>query len=117
MMIKLLNFLFEKAKSGLYYILYNLYVFIAVSFFVAFFVFIDLLCTKYFYIEIIFFLLGVLFTYIQLKTNPDLLIDEMDSEQLQTEKVKERKRRMSAVLDWNKTYEWAVLLGNDKNEE
>ena len=113
-MIKLLNFLFGKIQSGLYYILYNLYVFIAVSFFIAFFVFIDLICTKYFLIEIIFFLLGILFTYIQIKTNPDLLIDEMEPEHLQTETEKERKRRMSAVLDWNKTYEWAVLLGKDK---
>ena len=114
MMIKLLNFLFGKIKSGLYYILYNLYVFIAVSFFIAFFVFVDMLCTKYFFIEIILFLLGILFTYLQLKTNPDLLIDEMDPEHLQAETEKERKRRMSAVLDWHKTYEWAVLLGKDK---
>lgn len=113
-MIKLFNFLFEKAKSGLYYILYNLNVFIAVSFFVAFFVFIDLLCTKYFYIEILFFAAGILFTYIQLKINPDLLIDEMDQEQEWAEAEKKRKRRAAAVLDWNKTYEWAVVLGKDK---
>jgi hypothetical protein len=113
-MIKLFNFLLEKAKSGLYYILYNIYTFIAVFFFLAFFIFIDLICTRYFYIEILLFAAGILFTHIQLKINPDLLIDEIDWEQEQAEIEEKRKCRATAVLDWNITYEWAVLLGEDK---
>ena len=98
----------------MYYIGLNWAAFPALTCYILFFVFADLLFTKYFFVEILLFAAGIFFTYIQLKINPDLLIGEMDQEQVQVETEKERKRRADAVLDWNKTYEWAVLLGKDK---
>ena len=111
-MNKLFNFILKKAKRGLYYILYNLYIIIAVCFYVAFFIFSDMICTKYFFIEMLLFGAGVLLTYIYLKNNPDLLIDEMEQEEKQAEIEHNRKQRADAVLDWNITYEWAVLIDN-----
>ena len=104
----------QKIKSIMYYMGLNWAAFPAVNCYILFFVFADLLFTKYFFVEILLFAAGIIFTYIQLKINPDLLIDEMDQKQVQAETEKERKRRASAVLDWNSTYEWAVLLGKDK---
>ena len=101
----------QKIKSIMYYIGLNWAAFPAVTCYILFFVFADLLFTKYFFVEILLFAAGIFFTYIQFKINPDLLTNVTECKQPDVEKA---VNRSAAVLDWNITYEWAVLLGKDK---
>lgn len=101
-------------KAALNYIRLNWAGFLATLCFLFFFAFADLLVSDKCYISYIALLLGSVFCYIWFKSNPNVIIDKEERAQEQAEIEEKRKSRAAAVLDWNITYEWAVLLGKDK---